>query len=188
MNNLLWLGIAFVVFIALIALSRLSRGKTPEAEEESSRDTGSPRSFDLKRKQYLFTPSEKAFYNLLLEALDNTGITVFSQMRLTDLFLSPRGKDAQWMRNKLNQKHVDFVLVGWPDGTPLLVIELDGPSHDNATQQTRDTDKDAALASAKIPLLRVRTEEVLSALELKRRLASQFSGLVQPPSSSVGRG
>ena len=92
------------------------------------------------------------------------------------------------MRNNLDRKHVDFVLVGWPDGTLLLVIELDGVSHDNATQQARDADKDAALASAGIPLLRIRTEEVLSALELKGRLASQLPGLLPLPVSSVGRG
>jgi len=145
-------------------------------------------SFQLKRKQYLFTRSEKAFYDLLLESLANTEITVFAQMRLTDLFLSPKGKDAQWMRNKLDRKHVDFVLVGWPDGTPLMVVELDGVSHDNATQQARDADKDAALASASIPLLRIRTEEILSALELKRRLTSHLPGLLPLPASSVGRG
>ena len=187
-SNLPWLGVMVIAFIALFALSRVSRSKTPRARQESSKNTDSSRRFQLKRKQYLFTRSEKAFYGLLLEALENSEITVFAQMRLIDLFLSPRGKDAQWMRNKLDRKHVDFVLVGWPDGTPLLVVELDGPSHDNATQQTRDTDKDAALASASIPLLRIRTEEILSALELKRRLASHLPGLLQSPVSSVGRG
>jgi len=188
MNNLVWLALALVVVIASIALSHLNRRKVSGAVEESTEDKGVPRSFDLKRKQYIFTRSEKAFYGLLLEALENSEITVFVQMRLIDLFLSPKGKDAQWMRNKLDRKHVDFVLVGWPDGTPLLVIELDGASHDNATQQARDADKDAALASAKIPLLRTRTEEILSALELKRRLASHLPGLLQSPLSSVGRG
>ena len=187
MNNLLWLGVAVIVFIALIFLSRSSRKNTPQESGKASQDKSFPRSFDLKRKQYIFTRSEKVFYGLLLEALENSEITVFAQMRLMDLFLSPSGKDAQWMRNKLMSKHVDFVLVGWPDGTPLVVVELDGASHNSKVQQSRDADKDAALASANIPVLRISTDEIMSALELKKRLATHLPGLLGLLPSSVGR-
>ncbi|CAM4032604.1 DUF2726 domain-containing protein [Deinococcus marmoris] len=54
---------------------------------------------------------------------------------------------------------MDFLVVSLPDHRPAFASELDGASHDNATQQYRDAVKDTAFRSAGLPLLRLRTEE-----------------------------
>ena len=110
-----------------------------------------------RRRASLFSRDERRFYDALRQAAGDRYL-IFAQMRLIDLVEVPRGQAGSpfWF-GKVRHKHVDFVLCDRETGGPVLAIELDGASHQSAVQRQRDAEKDAVLAQAGLPLLRVGT-------------------------------
>jgi hypothetical protein len=77
----------------------------------------------------------------------------------------------------VSQKHVDFLLCEPVSTRPLLVIELDGATHGGAgsgRQKERDAAKDAACASAGVPVLRVPVAGSYSPEALARAMAERM--------------
>ena len=76
--------------------------------------------------------------------------------RLGDLLFVPKGSSGRWaLQNKIQSKHVDFVLCAVDTMTPKLVIELDDKSHDRADRKERDDFVDKAFAAAGMEVLHV---------------------------------
>ena len=91
-----------------------------------------PAAFPVQAKQYFFSHSEHAFYEMLLEALNGSAYTVFPNVRLNDLMLiKASGSERQAVLGRLRDKHVDFLIVERGQYKPVLGIELDGASHEN---------------------------------------------------------
>lgn len=98
------------------------------------------------------SPAELSFYRAL-ELATRGRFAVLPKVNLRDLFYSPtRGLTDL---NRVSQKHVDFVLSDIETLRPLLGIELDDASHSRPSAEKRDAVKDAAFASAQLPLLRI---------------------------------
>lgn len=98
----------------------------------------------------LCTPTELAF----LTALDQTmepGQRVFAKVRLIDVLHPPRGNVAA--RNRIIQKHLDFVVCDSKTTKPLYAIELNDRSHNQPRRRDRDTQVADMMASAGIPLI-----------------------------------
>ncbi|MDV6376269.1 DUF2726 domain-containing protein [Deinococcus arenicola] len=130
----------------------------------------------MKVKGYFFSRSEQVFFEVLEAALP-PGYRVFPNVRLNDLFLitaAPQRRQGTYAR--LRDKHVDFLVVSLPDHRPVFAIELDGKSHDHATQQHRDAVKDTAFRSAGLPLLRLRAEEQHTQQSLEAALGQHVWG------------
>jgi hypothetical protein len=64
-------------------------------------------------------------------------------------------KARQSWQNKINCKHIDFVLCDPEDLNVVMGIELDDASHNRADRQERDKFVNEAFLSAGLPLLRV---------------------------------
>lgn len=113
-------------------------------------------------KNYLLTKNEQNFYLQLLQHLPD-GQAVMSKVRLIDI-VKPNGSKRDYMklRNKIISKHVDFLIIEKSTSKILLAIELDDSSHLNLQSQTSDSVKNDILASAKIPLERIRTSKTYS--------------------------
>jgi hypothetical protein len=89
---------------------------------------------------------------------------VFVKVRLMDVVAVPDGAWRQYGAPGSGM-HLDFVIAEAGTTEALLVIELDDRSHLFAGSRTRDSLKDAALASAGMPVLRVRAaDDVLDCL------------------------
>jgi hypothetical protein len=122
------------------------------------------------QKRFLMSVNEKAFYNELSVICKKLGFLLFSKVRLIDL-IEPVSKDDRGAKQHVIQKHVDFVLCHSSTLMPVLVIELDDKSHDSERRQQKDADKDKALESAGLPILRTRSsarleENIIRALDL----------------------
>ena len=99
----------------------------------------------------IMNDGEWACYEALLRAADGE-CRVFAQVSLYALarHLSADG----WPR--IAQKSCDFALVSIQTRRAVLVIEVDGSQHRTSERQMRrDQDKDAVLAAAGIPVLRI---------------------------------
>ena len=179
-----WIGFFFLlVAVVVLRLFLESRLKKFFRSQEKKLEKNSPETFrfELESKTF-FTQSESVFYKQLLGALHGQPFVIFPKVRLYDLFDIVRNENSLKARNKISQKHVDYVIVALPACQPVLAIELDGSSHNSQRQRARDTDKDAAFKSAGLPLIRVRTDEkpnlerLLSAhLMLERQTAQKIT-------------
>ena len=108
-----------------------------------------------QRKDYLLTKAERSFFGVLQNAVGNRYL-IFAKVRLADLVFLPRGTEKRQSHfNRIQSKHIDFVLCDHDVVRPLLAIELDDSSHNRADRQDRDVFVDSALAAAGLPILHV---------------------------------
>jgi very-short-patch-repair endonuclease len=139
--------VLFVVIAIILAALKAKGGAAAGAEK--------PDVYYLKKS--LFSPAERSFLGVL-ESLDYEGVTIASKVRLADIFGVKKGLergDRQRAQNRINAKHVDFLLIQKSDGRPLLGIELDDSSHEEEERIARDSFVDTVFASAGLPILHV---------------------------------
>jgi very-short-patch-repair endonuclease len=124
----------------------------------------------------LFTPAERSFMGVLEQALDSL-YRVFGKVRLGDLVKPAKGLAAGKRTaalNRINQKHVDFVVCTANELTPVGVLELDDRSHSRGDRAGRDEFIDQALAMAGIPLLRFPAKNGYAVQDVRARLAEMM--------------
>ena len=103
----------------------------------SPRATGTP-TLPYCRKDFLLTPAERSLYGVLTEAVQGRHL-IFAKVRLLDLVWLPKGTESRQSHlNRVQSKHVDFVLCDRDVVRPLMVIELDDSSHDRSDRKDRD--------------------------------------------------
>lgn len=117
----------------------------------------------------LLTPSERSFFGVLSPIAEAEGLRIFAKVRLSDLFHVPKGTRG-WLsyHNRIQQKHIDFVLCSRDQVTPVLGIELDDASHGRSSRQERDVFVNAIFDVAGLPLLRVPVRSGYSRQELEK--------------------
>ncbi len=118
------------------------------------------------RRDALVTECELAFYHSLAESVGED-YAIFSMVRLADLLRVCEGtpKSQSW-QNKINSKHIDFVLCDPESLEPQIAIELDDPSHRRPDRIERDRFVNDAMAAARLPFLRVKAESEYDADDL----------------------
>jgi Protein of unknown function (DUF2726) len=113
-----------------------------------------PRRLPFTRRGSLLTQAEMRFFRVLVHAVPG-GLVVCPKVRLMDVLFVD---DGAWKEfgAPASGMHVDFVLAEPGTLEPVLVIELDDRGHSGDAAKKRDQFKDAALAAAGVPILRVR--------------------------------
>lgn len=100
------------------------------------------------------SPAEKSFYQVIKGMMGNF-FTICPKVSLADLFFVSRPNENKGAYNRINRKHVDFVICDPQTMTPLFAIELDDSSHDRADRVERDAFVDSAFEAAQFPLLHI---------------------------------
>lgn len=127
-------------------------------------------------RSILFTPAERSFLGVLEQALDSR-YRVFAKVRLGDLVKPVKGLDAgkrSAAMNRINQKHVDFVICTASELSPVGVLELDDHSHERGDRVARDKFVDQVLASAGIPVLNFPARKGYAVQYVRTRLAEMM--------------
>ncbi|MBK9128199.1 MAG: DUF2726 domain-containing protein [Phycisphaerales bacterium] len=143
-----------------------------------------------RRRDYLLSKAEHSFYRVLQRAVGERW-TVFAKVRLLDLlWIPPDTPNAQSHRNRVQSKHVDFVLCSLDTVRPVLIIELDDSSHKSESRGARDTFVNEAVHAAGIPILHVTAQRSYALPELVSRIASLTSESTAPdrPAASPAAG
>lgn len=115
------------------------------------------------------SPAELSFYHVLRQSVGGDYV-VLAKVNLADLLFVP-GKQGVAFRNKIDRKHVDFVLCDPASMKPHCAIELDDRSHQRADRQERDAFIDAALKTAGLCLVRIAASRSYSPKELRKLIA-----------------
>lgn len=140
------------------------------------RDTGKQPAehWPYRRKDFLLSKAEFSFYRVLQQVVGERWV-ICPKIGLGDLLLVQKGTQ-QWQswRNKIDRKHVDFVLCDPQTMKPLVVIELDDVSHKSESAKQRDADKDRALMAAGLPILRVPAQRTYDG----RKILSQINAAI----------
>jgi hypothetical protein len=173
MTKLIIIVAAIVVLIALVAMlaAKLRGGSRAKGDTYYLRKT-------------LFSPAERSFLGVL-EPLVPPEMRLFGKVRLEDIFgvksgLDPAARTAA--RNRINRKHVDFLLVRADDLSPIAGIELDDRSHEAEDRQERDAFVDELFASGGIPLIHFTAQKAYAATEVLQKLQQALDAPVNAKS------
>jgi len=160
MKTILLIVFGFIVIGIIIGiLKRLSGGR--------SKADGLP----YESRGSLLTAAEQVFYGVLVQALD--GYRVMSKVRHNDVVDVRKGlkrPERQSALNRIQRKHVDFVVCEPADLRIVCVIELDDSSHEKADRQDRDALVDDILKAAGIPITHFPVKKSYTVEEIQTKL------------------
>lgn len=162
------MNFALVLFIAVLAVGVIIVLKRQQVSHAFKH------SFD--RQENLFSPAERSFLGVLEQALEGR-YRVYGKVRLGDIIKPAKGLSRSSRTsalNKINMKHVDFVVCSFSDHAVLGVVELDDQSHVKADRAGRDEFVDRALASASIPIARFCAKKGYVVQEVRAQLVEAF--------------
>lgn len=161
------IGLVLVLFFVcgvltlLLALMPGGRGRgSGRSVGKSGADVGERADLRYVGCGSLLTEAERGFYPVLVEAARAGAepCLVMCKVRVGDLIRPAEGLDrsaATGLRNRANQKHVDFVVVRASDFGVVAAVELDDASHRQKGRRERDAFLEGAMAAAGVRLVRV---------------------------------
>ncbi len=133
--------------------------------------------FPYEVQNHLLSPAELSYFHNLRGVVGSRAL-ICPKIGLGDLFsvkMEDKGRFRAY-RNKIDRKHVDFLLCDLPTMRPLVGIELDDSSHQRPDRQARDAFVNGVFAAARLPLLHVTAQRAYVATEIEAQLAPYFSG------------
>lgn len=102
---------------------------------------------------------------------------IMVKVNLADVFFSPTRSPGD--RNRISQKHVDFLFCDPQTLKPTLGVELDDSSHQRSDRVERDAFVDGVFASAGLPLIHFPAQSAYGSAEI---VSAVESALRQPAS------
>ncbi len=169
-------------------------GLSPEAIDEliqrvvdllSDREKEPVDGFPYHLRDDFLSPAEHNFYLVLSQAASDWAV-ICPKVSLGDVFYVKISDYGQWLAytNKIDRKHVDFLLCEPRTIRPLVGIELDDKSHKREDRQKRDRFVEGVFAAAELPLVRVSVQLAYDVGELNALLRQQAglsdTGSVKP--------
>jgi len=96
---------------------------------------------------------------------------ILCKPRLADFIHHPPEPGAF---QRLSQKHVDFLIGPNDSWVPMLVVELDDPSHESNSAKHSDMFKNRLFAHVGIPLVRIHVSEMQRVEEMVKMLTGAW--------------
>jgi len=130
------------------------------------------------KRDHFLSAAEISFYHVLKRVLDAGQHSLLCKVRLADLFYVKRPHENRGAMNKINRKHVDFVICRADTMEPMLCIELDDKSHRRQDRRDRDNFVDAVFEAAGLPLLHIPAARGYVPADVAAKLADVIGGRV----------
>jgi very-short-patch-repair endonuclease len=173
MTPFLILLIAVVTVTALIIFIKNLKKPSQNNSLDIEKNSGDI-SYPYQKQALLLTKAERSFFGVLYKAVGNE-YHIFSKVRLADILKTTPGLDGskrQSAQNRINSKHVDFVLCDLNNLAIRFVIELDDSSHESTQRQQRDDFVNKALEVADIAIIHFPVKQAYSLDEIKQLLSA----------------
>ena len=107
------------------------------------------------KRDHFLSAAEISFYHVLKGVLGDD-IELLCKVRLGDLFYVQRPHENKGARNRIDRKHIDFVLCEAKTMNPILGIELDDSSHERQSRKDRDQFVDDVFDKAGLKILHIK--------------------------------
>ena len=133
-----------------------------------------------RQRDNFLSPAELSFFHVLRQVAANH-FHVCAKVRVSDLLYVVQRRRNMGHANRIDRKHVDFVLCNPKTMQPALVVELDDSTHQRKDRQERDELIDAAFAVAELPILHVPCRSGYNHEEIKQLI----QGALQTAQSSA---
>jgi very-short-patch-repair endonuclease len=146
---------AIVFFVLCIVATVLLKAKSPTQLHDAP--------WPLEPSKPLTLVEQTLYWRLIASLPEHV---VLAQVQLSRFMLVKRVDKAQSWRNRIDRKSVDF-LVCDKSFRVVAAIELDDSSHERTDRKKADNDKDAALTSAGIRLIRWKTKSLPDAAAIR---------------------
>lgn len=133
------------------------------------------------------SPAGHNFFLVLKHIVSGRAI-IFTKVALGDLFFMKSDDRSKFrtLTNKIDRKHVDFLLCDPKTVRPLVGIELDDKSHQRGDRKVRDEFVEMVYKAADLPLLRISAQRAYSTSELESLLSQLISlNSMETPSQPV---
>lgn len=170
-NNLIGQHHTIVLISALILIALI-------ATKISSQKKALPNRYPYQKKTSLFTEAERTFFEALETAIGE-GVRIMAKVRLADIVSVNETNTALRQRafNRIQAKHLDFVICHPKTLNVLFVIELDDGTHRRRDRKTRDDFLNRVMASAGIPIVRYPVRHSYTPAHINNSIAMQLEGL-----------
>ncbi len=133
------------------------------------------RELPYRQRDDFLSAAELSFYRVLSAAIGNRAV-ICPKVNLADIFFVARPNENQSFRNKIDRKHVDFLLCDPATMRPLCGMELDDSSHSRRDRQDRDEFVNRAFEVAGLPLVRVPAKATYNSAGLLEMIGPHLSG------------
>lgn len=137
--------------------------------------------FPYQLRDHFLTPAELSFFTVLKTAVGERA-ALSTKVGLNDLFWVKTEDQSRFRiyTNRIDRKHVDFLVCDPVTMQPRVGIELDDRSHQRADRQARDEFVDQVFKAAKLPILHVPAKRAYVAAEIAAQLAPYLGATPQP--------
>ena len=125
------------------------------------------------------SPGELSFFHILNLAVGDKAV-VCAKVNLADVFYVKSPHHNAYHRNRIAQKHLDFLLCDPGSMRPLVGVELDDASHDSRRGRERDAFVDAVFEAARLPLVHIRAGRGCDPKSLAAQLEQYLAGEETP--------
>jgi predicted RNA-binding Zn-ribbon protein involved in translation (DUF1610 family) len=109
--------------------------------------------------------SEHSFY-LVIKSMMGTYFTICPKVSMSDIFYVIKPNENVSFYNKINRKHVDFLICDTETMKPRFAIELDDKSHNRHDRMERDEFVEELFETANLPLVRIPVRPTYNTNEL----------------------
>lgn len=142
-------------------------------ERKDSPDAAAPTpEYPYHLREQLLSPAELSFYEVLRTIIGDSGV-IFVKVGLGDIFKVKKDDPSRYRiyTNKIDRKHVDFLICDPATMRPLLGVELDDKSHQRPDRQERDAFVDEVFKSAGLGIVHVPAKRGYVIEELAKQIA-----------------
>ena len=129
-------------------------------------EENAPESFPFRIRDDFLSPAEQSFYQVIKNMLGEA-YAICPKVSLADIFYVTRPNENRSAFNKINRKHVDYLVCDPKTMKPLFAIELDDSSHQRSDRIERDAYVDGVFEAADLPLFHIPVKTRYNTTELK---------------------
>lgn len=154
---------------------------------EGKGDTASaPPEFPYHLRDDFLSAAELSYFKVLQSVVGDRAL-LFTKVGLRDLFWVKSDDRSQFRvyTNKIDRKHVDFLLCDPATLRPLVGIELDDKSHQRKDRQERDAFVDEVFKAAGLPLLHVSVRRGYPVEAVAAQVAPYLDEMAVAPAEAV---
>jgi hypothetical protein len=159
-------GIVFIIIIigVVLAVKGLISNSLDISEKSAAKWANNIRNIDnsashYEKKPYLFDHGSEFQMFKMLNELYGSKYFIFPQINYNHIIQPKNDIWREWIKNKsrIDKKSADFVICDKERVCPIVIIELDGSSHNRWDRVERDKFVDDVASYCNFPIVHIKT-------------------------------